>query len=1025
MPIPSIRKLVASIAGQFSPPAPSTRRPPRRHFAHRLERLEDRTLMTVQAFPLATVGQANWEISTGQVLSTVKSAAGDVRYTVRLDAGERISFTALADQVNLNYSLLDPTGKVILNSLAGAGRTALLNPYSASMSGTYTIVLKMPSSGAGSYWLNVAVNSGLEGTGTAAGLKQDLNFSFVRLDNGIGRYAWIGQADAGRPTDSFTIDLTSQVGRKVDLGLTSRGANFSGQNLDLVAPDGRVVARGSAWSPDGIWQPTGLRIAGFVVPKAGTYTVRFTSQNPGGYTLVVNDAGRSQAAAEPTPLTTSQLLSAMVANGWTTQSTVSGLVGTLSFDRVFQSMTTDEVLSSLLRVGAINGYSNLTSLKAALPGRGVDLTNLRPDGVLGALSVATYGNLLSSVNGPEGALKAKLLLQTSFNANRVGFLGVFSTAELVQLFDDSITTSPNSARDQFMAYATQPPGAGASNIVKQHQLWVHDGQRLNNPTPVAAVLATQSMPAGSHVIHLSDFVELSGYGLGKYPGSGFLDKVDSTGKVAPYYMIWMDQWTSAVKSKITTFFTQFKALGGKVDMVVMDIESVGMDYYRLRTVDHRVNPSSNPSQSIFTAIMSDPRWPGVRDQLLKAGLTQADLNSIATWAQGGREASIWNAVMQNRLAKYIDQAIYQPLKQLFPNATVSNYGTYLHSPTVSSGSLAALTQSPFTIGSVNGNTQAVDLYGYSQGVYTGNDATTYRFQSGINELTFQQNYDNAGRKSASGLIRVDVGYPLDSIKAGDKFTISNPGGQPFDPRYNGTFTVYSVAADRRSFTFVLKLTSVSNPPRNYVFSNNGPEIPGIADFWTSYRGFVADVKLLRTQTATSNVPLTPWISSPNWLQQDQGKNHALYAETVFHAGLSGAQDFLWWKHTAQGDPAGTQFISKLLSELDSLIGYVDRKTLTRTDVGFDDDYVLSGMEAGGKRVYRLTPDPSQAVRVLSSSGTVRIQVGTQTVTIPNASIYTPPNPASNLGYWIVQTKGTTQLVGGVSQVLANLNALNN
>jgi hypothetical protein len=978
----------------------------------------------VQAFPLATVGQASWEVSSGQILNTVKSAAGDVRYTVRLDAGERLSFTALADQVALNYSLLDPTGKVILNSLAGAGRTALLNPYSASMSGNYTIVLKMPSSGAGSYWLNVAVNAGLEGTGTATGLKQDLNLSFVRLDSGIGRYAWLGQADAGRPTDNFSIDLTSQVGRKIDLGLTSRGANFSGQTLELVGPDGRVVARGAAWSPDGIWQPTGLRISGFVVPKSGIYTVRFTSQNTGAYSLVLNDAGKSQAAGEPTPLTTSQLLSAMVANGWTTQSTVSGLVSTLTFDRVFQSMTTDEVLSSLLRVGAINGYNNLTSLKAALPGLGVNLTNLRPDGVLSALSVATNGNLLSSLSGPEGAVKAKLMLQTSFNANRIGFLGVFSTAELVQLFDDSITTSPNSARDRFMAYATQPPGAGASNIVKQHQLWVHDGLRLNNPTPIAAVLATQAMPAGNHVIHLSDFVEPSGFGLGKYPGSGFLDKVDSTGKVAPYYMIWMDQWAVTVKSKITTFFTQFKSLGGKVDMVVMDIESVGMDYYRLRTVDHRVNPSSIPSKSVFAAIMADPRWPDVRDQLLKAGLTQGDLNSIATWPQAGREAAIWNAVMQNRLAKYIDQAIYQPIKQLFPNATVSNYGTYLHTPTVASGSLAALTQSPYTIGSVNGNAQAVDLYGYSQGVYTGNEDTTYRFQSSITKLTFQQNYDNVGRKAPSGLVRVDVGYPLDSIKVGDSFTISNPGGQPFDARYNGTFTVYSVSADQRSFTFVLKLTSVSNPPKNYAFSKNGPEIPGIADFWTSYRGFVADVKLLRTQTATSNVPLTPWISSPNWLQQDQGKDHALYAETVFHAALSGAQDFLWWKYTAQGDPAGTQYISKLLSELDSLVGYVDRKTLTRTDVGFDDRYVLSGMEAGGKRVFRLTPDPDETVRVLSSSGTVRIQVGTQTVTIPNAYIYTPPNPSSSSGYWIVQTQGATQLVGGVNQVVANLNALN-
>lgn len=1018
-----IQKLVAGLFDHFASPSPRLRRQPRPHFGRRLERLEDRNLMTSQAFPLATVGQANWEISSGQVLSTVKSATGEVRYTVRLDAYERISFSALADQVNLQFSMLDPHGKVIVSNIAASGYTALLSPYSAQIAGIYTIILKMPPAGRGSYWLNVAVNSGLEGTGTAAGLPQDLNFSFIRLPNGIGRYAWLGQADARQPTDSFSLDLTSQVGRKIDLSLMSRGANFSGQTLELISPNGQVAARGSAWSPDGIWQPTGLRISGFVVSQPGIYKVRFTSQTTGAYVLVANDAGISQAASTPAPLTTSQMLGALVSNGWTTQSSVTALVNTLSFARVFQSMTADELLISLLRVGAINGYNNVSSLKAALPGRGVDLTNLRPDGVLGALSVASYGNLLSPVNGPDGALTAKLMLQTSFNANRVDFLSAFSPAGLVQLFDDSITTSPSSARDHFMAYVTQPPGAGASNIVKQHQLWVHDGESIRNPTPHSALLATKSMPAGSRVIHIADFIELYGYGIGRFPLLGFLDPVDSTGRAAPYYMIWMDRWADAVKSKITTFFTQYKAIGGKLDTLVMDIESVGMDYYRLRTVDHKVKPNSAPTQSVFAAIMADPRWPSVQDQLLKAGLTVGDLKSIATWSTTGREASIWNAVMQNRLAKYIDQAIYKPIKQLFPDATVSNYGTYLHSPTMSSGNMTSLTQSPYTLGTVNGNTQAVDLYGYSQGVFTGREATTYRFQSSIAKLTFQQNLDNSGRKSASGVVRVDLASPTESIAVGATFTISNTGGQPFDARYNGTFTVHSVASDQRSFTFVLKLTSASNTPKNYVYSSAVQAPPGVADFWTSYSGFVADVKLLRTQVATSNIPLTPWISSPNWLEQDQGKKHVFYAETAFHAALSGAQDFLWWKHTSQSDPAGTQYISRMLSELDVLVGFVDRKALIWNDVQFDDGYVLSGIEAGGKRVFRLTPNPSQTVNVLSSSNTVRIEVGTETITIPNAYIYSPPNPTSNLGYWIVQTKGSTQLVGAAAQVISQLESL--
>jgi hypothetical protein len=211
-------------------------------------------------------------------------------------------------------------------------------------------------------------------------------------------------------------------------------------------------------------------------------------------------------------------------------------------------------------------------------------------------------------------------------------------------------------------------------------------------------------------------------------------------------------------------------------------------------------------------------------------------------------------------------------------------------------------------------------------------------------------------------------------------------------------------------------------PANYTYTGT-PLNPVIADFWTSYRALVADVKLLRTQVATSDIPFTPWVASPNWLQQDQGLIHTFYPELLLHAGLSGAEDILWWKSTTAADTAGAQLISKLLSEMDPLIGYADRKTLTRTDVGFTDGYILTGMEAAGKRVYRLTPDPTQAVNVISSSGTVQIQVGGKLLTFANASIYTPANPASTLGYWIVQTQGSTQLVGSVNQVLSQLNAL--
>ncbi|MGD9644955.1 MAG: hypothetical protein AB7U73_04530, partial [Pirellulales bacterium] len=331
-------------------------------------------MMAVVPFALTQMAPQDWQVYEGQVIQSVQSAGGNIRYTIDLQAGQRLAFSARADQVNLSFTLFDPTGKPVLNNVAGAGRTLLFNPYYISTAGIWTIDLTMPTNGPGNYWLEMAVGAGIEGTGTAAGFEQVLNNSFVRLGNGLGRYAWLGQASTGAPTDTFTIDLSSKLGQEFDIALTSRGPDFSGQTLELIAPDGQtIVARGSAWSPDGLSAPTGLRIAGFTVQSTGRYTIRFTSSVSGAYSLVVSDAvdiDRPSAAA---------VLGFLVANGLTTHASVTSLVNTLDFDQVFGTMSTDEVLASLARAGILGSYTTSAAIKAVLPSRGVDLTSLRPD----------------------------------------------------------------------------------------------------------------------------------------------------------------------------------------------------------------------------------------------------------------------------------------------------------------------------------------------------------------------------------------------------------------------------------------------------------------------------------------------------------------------------------------------------------------------------------------------------------------------------------------------------------------------
>jgi hypothetical protein len=93
--------------------------------------------------------------------------------------------------------------------------------------------------------------------------------------------------------DEYTIDLSGQVGQSIDLVLSGiDGLDLSGQTLELLDPNGLVVATGSA-------QPLGidatnydLAILGFPLSSVGNniYTVRVSSSVTGTYGLVVTEA---------------------------------------------------------------------------------------------------------------------------------------------------------------------------------------------------------------------------------------------------------------------------------------------------------------------------------------------------------------------------------------------------------------------------------------------------------------------------------------------------------------------------------------------------------------------------------------------------------------------------------------------------------------------------------------------------------------------------------------------------------------
>ncbi|MBX7074381.1 MAG: fibronectin type III domain-containing protein [Pirellulales bacterium] len=1009
------RRAAAYLAGS---PTRSLR-PRLHHAALRFEHLEQRQLHAITPLSFVEVDPRGWEILDAAIQRSI-AVADPQDFTVTLKAGQAISAALSATSSPISLSLTDPSGAVVSTLSLASGQAGVLVPYVAPVGGTFTFRLTNTGGAAGAYALDVALNSGVEGIDSSIASPQSLNNTYTAITGGATRYAYLGSANtqSGSDVDSYTIDLSGAVGKTLDLRVAGRGgADFSGQRLQLFSPGGVLLAEGVAEIDPNETTSRSLVISKYFVPVGGLYTIRLTSQTAGNYGLVVSDS-------TPTaPLSAATVLNMVVANRWTSKTSVESLVGTVSFDRYFTSLTTDELLRTLLNNNLIRGYSDLGLLKAALPSRHVDLTSLRPDGILTALETSWYDSLLGSGGAAIDATDAKDALRALYAASPTALLDVFTTRELLGLFDDSISSAAGAAIDRMHASGTQ--ATSDSNISTMHQLWTHDtAGNLNTPTPQDSFAATSAQPVGNRTMLATSFLAIDGYGNSDGYSWGFVDPVDSQGQPTDYFLVWMDQWEQVIRARVQSFFTQYKNLGGQLDYFAMDIEDMNFSYWGMTTFERRVNPQVTATRTVWQALQADPRWNALKAELKAAGLTDDDLSlaNIGNYNTVSEKASIWNGVLEARFSGYINRAVVQPILALFPNAKILNYGSYYRSTTMPSTEYYAFLDSTDTVGTLIGNRQSKELYGYHTSVYTkdGQSQPTPPFETRIKYASATQLTNGQGQPTLNCLATIQLFTPIPGLKPGDSITIENRGNNWIDPLYAGKWTIQSASADGLTVKYVFTIPNINSVPAAYDLSNRGEVInSAYLETWRSYSAFIADLKIVRTEVGASDVPFVPWVSGRDWLQREYGLNHTYYPETIFHTALSGAEDFLFWKDSADPQVANHTVLNNLLKELDPLVGFEGRKTITFTHAEWDDGYMLTGMEANGRRVYRLTPDPLLSITNLSSGGNVVFRIGGKTVTIPHATLYTPPGGSvSNLGYWIVQTAGANQLTMSADQVAA-------
>jgi hypothetical protein len=143
-------------------------------------------------------------------------------------------------------------------------------------------------------------------------------------------------------------------------------------------------------------------------------------------------------------------------------------------------------------------------------------------------------------------------------------------------------------------------------------------------------------------------------------------KVDAQGGIAttPYFGPWNDHGRAKLRRNMEKFFGVLKGFGVKIDSLVLDNET-----------DFRTTRFLEDNGATLKAIREDPRWPALAARL---GFSQLTMDSM--W-YGTADNSKWNYVLQGDFDSSHEWAVAEPFRALWPDATISNYGSAPIEPT--------------------------------------------------------------------------------------------------------------------------------------------------------------------------------------------------------------------------------------------------------------------------------------------------------------------------------------------------------
>ncbi len=470
-------------------------------------------------------------------------------------------------------------------------------------------------------------------------------------------------------------------------------------------------------------------------------------------------------------------------------------------------------------------------------------------------------------------------------------------------------------------------------------------------------------------------------------------------------------------------------------------------------------PSDYESKSLKAQLME----AGIPAESLTA-------SEIAGWDTSGIEAGIWNAVMQNRIHNYLNRTIVEALStsiashflpNQYPIVRVYNYASSLHSSAIpSGGNPNHLYGGAYSLGNMLGATQAElslapmmllgnspqyggagpKVVGVEDGRYYAPIPGLDRFVVGSIVAPMGADpslllYDNTNTATPGRKVVIE------GVRVGDQFTLDALATS--QSQYLGTWKVTELIFDPSGGPGIVgfKFTRPNGTiPSDFSGATTGLDDVRLKFEWRHFNSFYANMRALRALSSAYAGELENGLAHeywPDWVNDTGGDEeipisstigqdpYQYFSDTFYHNVLAGVSRFQWWvddefrKDASNPNNVRSPLNASALAALDSALTLADidedvKAVLSdpgRMPVSFDarsadDGYVLSGADAGGARVWRLTVDPLAFPIRSSSTSNGNLIISLQTSTgLTKALHFVSGRVAGqpdNTGLWIIQ-----------------------